>query len=640
MPTKKQFDYAEIERAAAEEQTKASFSRRIKIGATNVAHFLRSDEEFAVAYRRGIETRAQNAPTGNTISAATAEDFHRCGIQNLSFGAIAAAFGTNPIGVSRRLKYAPELREAYEKGKAGLALDGSFGIAGELEKIAARNEAESENKKLERGLLDEKVFAAVAGKLFFLPDIAGYLKADRTQVFNSLARLAESGRIVRDTFSDLTSYRIAGEQNKPDEIERLKTESSAAVNEAPRDKILKAIGGGCRLSRAICTATGLPIETVLRELEIMEGLQIEARREPTFTAYFLHGEVPAGRIFNDGKGGITVEQISHAVAPSVWEETQRKLDVRNKLILENPHLRDMPKPPAQFLTSEIKDFADDEFETDAPDFESFAESVEAEEMSKNSQTIEKETTETEPETQPEEEKKLMPPVKTTAKSAKTPKYTAYQPADFYEFGKRNLKQSAIARHYQVTSGSIKHQFKKAAILDAYERGLTEFRAALEIAPATDAAALTTKIPAKTEIAVPENIEILAPPMTAVEIAPRHEETISFLMENGNEKTKQGICKVLDQLLDAHPENAPETAIEKIPSELFERLNRRRKNTGAENLQNLENSAPSAQFKTITVGANGEKLLIGFDGNFFDLDTKARELMNSFADLAQKFKREK
>jgi hypothetical protein len=69
-------------------------------------------------------------------------------------------------------------------------------------------------------------------------------------------------------------------------------------------RILIAIGSGSNLVRSISNKTNLDGGIILDELEEMQGTSVEYIKTGTFTAWFLSGKSPKGKIVLDGKGGV------------------------------------------------------------------------------------------------------------------------------------------------------------------------------------------------------------------------------------------------------------------------------------------------------------------------------------------------
>lgn len=136
-----------------------------------------------------------------------------------------------------------------------------------------------------------------------------------------------------------TAYSI---KTKPVTAETLTTDPKF-VPQIERRQIVDAIGKGCNLVRAIAETTEIEVDKVANHLEFLENekeseISVVRQHEylPNFTAYFLAGRAPVGRLALDGHGGVAVVEIPQpTVSAEVRERLQKELDLKNASAAEN-----------------------------------------------------------------------------------------------------------------------------------------------------------------------------------------------------------------------------------------------------------------------------------------------------------------
>jgi hypothetical protein len=136
-----------------------------------------------------------------------------------------------------------------------------------------------------------------------------------------------------------TAYSI---KTKPVTAETLTTDPKF-VPQIERRQIVDSIGKGCNLVRAIAETTEIDVDKVANHLEFLENekeseISVVRQHEylPNFTAYFLAGKAPIGRLALDGHGGVAVVEIPQpTVSAEVRERLQKELDLKNASAAES-----------------------------------------------------------------------------------------------------------------------------------------------------------------------------------------------------------------------------------------------------------------------------------------------------------------
>lgn len=260
----------------------------------------------------------------------------------------------------------------------------------------------------------------------------------------------------------------------------------------------------------------------------------------------------------------------------------------------------------------------------------------------------------------------------------------YTPEAFYNFGKQGMNQAAIAKHYGISSPTAGYHMKKPEIKKAYESGLNneslDFSERLK-PPLTDEAVLPTYFEIEQAILAAidahcctiSQIKFHAKFDTATNVfsviegmlvegkikEAENANTTAYFRPTWNVKkfwltgeTSLGI-EFADELKDDEEIEIPETPImtEVITEPRFkEAVECISKNglcgTSVEEVKTAvalvgepasePNQSPNnlAYAKTVTVGSG--QLVIGFEGNLFELGSEERSKLNQLIDLVQAF----
>ena len=113
---------------------------------------------------------------------------------------------------------------------------------------------------------------------------------------------------------------------------------------SPRDAVLSSIKNGFNTLPTIRRETGLSDKEILREIEILETLEIERKPGPPITSFWLLGKAPKGRIFIS-TGGKAVEVVEPVQPPKpkipAAQEPQQGNDDVLQVLLDSIETRDI-----------------------------------------------------------------------------------------------------------------------------------------------------------------------------------------------------------------------------------------------------------------------------------------------------------
>ncbi len=265
-----------------------------------------------------------------------------------------------------------------------------------------------------------------------IDELSGHLELDRSIVSGVTYGMKRDGEVSSewDSNEDAFVWFLTGSAK----VERM-------TNAQKRTLCREALRLGKNLPRAIAAFARLTEAETIETLKQMEDdSEIFRKIEPTFSAFFLKGQVPSGKLILDGSGGVAIVGIAPAqnISDLTRAEAEEKLERLNQKIIEEK------KQMEQIQTESTK------IES-APAAVNFKPAVK--EYLVQPTPIEK-------------------PKQKTAGKPGVKKGTAYSEEMFEDFGQRGLSKPDIAKELGVHVSAVYYQLQsKLNYAEAYKRGL-------------------------------------------------------------------------------------------------------------------------------------------------------------------------
>lgn len=170
--------------------------------------------------------------------------------------------------------------------------------------------------------LEEKVRALLASGGKTIDELADRLKMNRKQISPIVYQFKNNHEAVSewDSKQEAFVWKLCGAQK----FETLSLEQK-------EKKIIDAVRAGCHLPRAVGKQCGLTeSETIIILTRLEDEGELVRKNEATFSAWFIPGKTPKGRMVLDGAGGIIFKDESGEVSAEVFNQARKSLELKNE----------------------------------------------------------------------------------------------------------------------------------------------------------------------------------------------------------------------------------------------------------------------------------------------------------------------
>lgn len=219
------------------------------------------------------------------------------------------ALGLGKGSIFRKIKTDAEFREAVERGLKTFKANKKTATNG------TAKPAKAKTAKYETRGMKETILRSLESGPMVLGRIRDAIDETPTLTQMFLNELKGAGEIDKKFDKRIQRNIYFLPESAPEPI----------FKKSDRDLVLDAIKGGNNLVRQIMGATGLDDHIILDELHAMMNLEVEVYEGLNFDAYFIKGELPAGRLYLDGTGTVkaaepkqTEIQTEPDSTPDIW----------------------------------------------------------------------------------------------------------------------------------------------------------------------------------------------------------------------------------------------------------------------------------------------------------------------------------
>lgn len=294
--------------------------------------------------------------------------------------------------------------------------------------------------------LEEKIKALLRSGPKTIDQISQLVKEHRNIVSGILYQMKQTGEASSEYDSDRDAFAWALTTVK--QVEVLTYEQKCNL-------VMQALKAGKHLPRAIAKNAKLSeSETIITLTRMEEDGEISRKNETNFSAWFLNGKVPNGKLILDGTGGlIELKVATPEISPEVRRKAEENLRKSNQQILESNKQAEQTREKFGQKVLESSQIIN----VQKP--EPITKTLENTEGKMETATKQKVT-----------EKSVTEPAKNGGKSGK---YTAEM---FEEFGKKGLGKYKIAAELNVQYNTVWRQFNlNPGFEEAYQRGLEIYK---------------------------------------------------------------------------------------------------------------------------------------------------------------------